>query len=139
MVQIIILRSQDVYNALNVEILIYGFAPIEVRPRQDGVRLDIFLCFPTLSLSTLILLLFMMYDLLELFWHQDCCQYHQAKDGDGWVEYKGSLVFDRPQKVISFHNFFSSFVPCFEFLSFQKYSNILVAVYIFLVLMHHSK
>ncbi|KAL5736771.1 hypothetical protein ACOSP7_031235 [Xanthoceras sorbifolium] len=32
-------------------------------------------------------------------WCQDCCQYHQAKDGDGWVEYKGSLVFDRPQKV----------------------------------------
>ncbi|CAK8533514.1 unnamed protein product [Lathyrus sativus] len=30
---------------------------------------------------------------------QDCCQFHQAKDGDGWVEYKGSLVFDRPQKV----------------------------------------
>ncbi|KAJ9551238.1 hypothetical protein OSB04_015283 [Centaurea solstitialis] len=29
----------------------------------------------------------------------DCCQYHQAKDGDGWVEYKGSLSFDRPQKV----------------------------------------
>ncbi|XP_038998610.1 uncharacterized protein LOC120123873 [Hibiscus syriacus] len=34
-------------------------------------------------------------------WCQDCCQY-QAKDGDGWVEYKGSLVFDRPQKVSSF-------------------------------------
>nr|XP_043608661.1 dnaJ homolog dnj-5-like isoform X2 [Erigeron canadensis] len=32
-------------------------------------------------------------------WCQDCCQYHQAKDGDGWVEYKGSLVFDGPQKV----------------------------------------
>lgn len=32
-------------------------------------------------------------------WCQDCRQYHQAKDGDGWVEYKGSLVFDRPQKV----------------------------------------
>uniref|UniRef100_A0A5B6Z8I7 J domain-containing protein n=1 Tax=Davidia involucrata TaxID=16924 RepID=A0A5B6Z8I7_DAVIN len=32
-------------------------------------------------------------------WCQDCCQYHQARDGDGWVEYKGSLVFDRPQKV----------------------------------------
>ncbi|XP_051124813.1 uncharacterized protein LOC127247129 isoform X2 [Andrographis paniculata] len=32
-------------------------------------------------------------------WCQDCCQYHQAKDGNGWVEYKGSLVFDRPQKV----------------------------------------
>ncbi|PRQ30660.1 putative DnaJ domain, cleavage inducing molecular chaperone, Jiv [Rosa chinensis] len=32
-------------------------------------------------------------------WCQDCCQYHQAKDGDGWVEYKGSIVFDRPQKV----------------------------------------
>ncbi|XP_030963426.1 dnaJ homolog subfamily C member 14-like isoform X1 [Quercus lobata] len=25
-------------------------------------------------------------------WCQDCCQYHQAKDGDGWVEYRGSLV-----------------------------------------------
>ncbi|KAK1406904.1 hypothetical protein QVD17_38513 [Tagetes erecta] len=32
-------------------------------------------------------------------WCQDCCKYHQAKDGDGWVEHKGSLVFDRPQKV----------------------------------------
>ncbi|CAK7323935.1 unnamed protein product [Dovyalis caffra] len=32
-------------------------------------------------------------------WCQDCCQYHQAKDGDGWVEYKGSLVFDRPHKM----------------------------------------
>ncbi|KAJ7948890.1 Chaperone dnaJ-domain containing protein [Quillaja saponaria] len=32
-------------------------------------------------------------------WCQDCCQYHQAKDGDGWVEYRGSLVFDRPHKV----------------------------------------
>ncbi|KAG7955320.1 hypothetical protein I3843_11G064900 [Carya illinoinensis] len=32
-------------------------------------------------------------------WCQDCCQYHQAKDGDGWVEYRGSLVFERPQKV----------------------------------------
>ncbi|KAL0353427.1 UNVERIFIED_CONTAM: hypothetical protein Sangu_0924000 [Sesamum angustifolium] len=31
-------------------------------------------------------------------WCQDCCQHHEAKDGDGWVEYKGSLVFDRPQK-----------------------------------------
>ncbi|KAM0029399.1 putative DnaJ domain, cleavage inducing molecular chaperone, Jiv, Chaperone J-domain superfamily [Helianthus debilis subsp. tardiflorus] len=32
-------------------------------------------------------------------WCQDCCQFHQAKDGDGWVEYKGSLSFDRPNKV----------------------------------------
>uniref|UniRef100_A0A803N6C3 J domain-containing protein n=1 Tax=Chenopodium quinoa TaxID=63459 RepID=A0A803N6C3_CHEQI len=32
-------------------------------------------------------------------WCQDCGQYHQAKDGDGWVEYKGSLVFNVPQKV----------------------------------------
>ncbi|KAK9674287.1 hypothetical protein RND81_12G223500 [Saponaria officinalis] len=32
-------------------------------------------------------------------WCQDCCQYHQAKDGDGWVEYKGSLVFKGPQKM----------------------------------------
>ncbi|XP_057487657.1 uncharacterized protein LOC130773744 [Actinidia eriantha] len=36
---------------------------------------------------------------LKARWCQDCCQYHQAKDGDGWIEYKGSLVFDRPQKV----------------------------------------
>ncbi|KAK1367218.1 dnaJ-like [Heracleum sosnowskyi] len=32
-------------------------------------------------------------------WCQDCCQHHQAKDGDGWVEYRGSLVFNGPQKV----------------------------------------
>lgn len=32
-------------------------------------------------------------------WCQDCCQYHQAKDGDGWIENKGSLVFDRLPKV----------------------------------------
>ncbi|XP_021743232.1 uncharacterized protein LOC110709330 [Chenopodium quinoa] len=32
-------------------------------------------------------------------WCQDCGQYHQAKDGDGWVEYKGSLVFNVPQKM----------------------------------------
>lgn len=32
-------------------------------------------------------------------WCQDCGQYHQAKDGDGWVEYKGSLVFSGPQKM----------------------------------------
>ncbi|KAL5564552.1 hypothetical protein UlMin_027716 [Ulmus minor] len=32
-------------------------------------------------------------------WCQDCCQYHQAKDGDGWIEYRGSLVFNRPQRV----------------------------------------
>ncbi|XP_024960726.1 uncharacterized protein LOC112501248 isoform X2 [Cynara cardunculus var. scolymus] len=36
---------------------------------------------------------------LQARWCQDCCQYHQAKDGDGWVEYKGSLSFDRAQKV----------------------------------------
>ncbi|KAI4323155.1 hypothetical protein L6164_022784 [Bauhinia variegata] len=32
-------------------------------------------------------------------WCKDCCQYHQAKDGDGWVEHRGSLGFDRPQKA----------------------------------------
>ncbi|KAL7593723.1 uncharacterized protein LOC111884725 [Lactuca sativa] len=32
-------------------------------------------------------------------WCQDCCQYHQAKDGDGWVEYKGSLGSDQSQKM----------------------------------------
>ncbi|XP_043688402.1 uncharacterized protein LOC122639594 isoform X2 [Telopea speciosissima] len=32
-------------------------------------------------------------------WCQDCCQYHQAKDGDGWVEYGCSRFIARPQKV----------------------------------------
>ncbi|XP_047308358.1 dnaJ homolog subfamily C member 14-like [Impatiens glandulifera] len=36
--------------------------------------------------------------MLYLCFSQDCCQYHQAKDGDGWVEYKGSLGFDGSQK-----------------------------------------
>ncbi|GJU21080.1 DnaJ domain, cleavage inducing molecular chaperone, Jiv [Tanacetum coccineum] len=36
---------------------------------------------------------------LKARWCQDCCQYHQAKDGNGWVEYKGSLDSDLPQKV----------------------------------------
>ncbi|CAA2987704.1 Molecular chaperone (superfamily) [Olea europaea subsp. europaea] len=31
-------------------------------------------------------------------WCEDCCQYHQAKDGDGWVEHKVSLVFNQPEK-----------------------------------------
>ncbi|GAB2230855.1 hypothetical protein Droror1_Dr00015150 [Drosera rotundifolia] len=32
-------------------------------------------------------------------WCQDCSVYHQAKDGDGWVEYKVSLVYGGPQKM----------------------------------------
>nr|DAD37199.1 TPA_asm: hypothetical protein HUJ06_007840 [Nelumbo nucifera] len=32
-------------------------------------------------------------------WCQDCCQYHLAKDGDGWVEYGCSIASARPQKV----------------------------------------
>lgn len=32
-------------------------------------------------------------------WCQDCCQYHSAKDGDGWVEYGCSLVTGRAHKV----------------------------------------
>ncbi|XP_052179014.1 uncharacterized protein LOC127792530 isoform X2 [Diospyros lotus] len=32
-------------------------------------------------------------------WCQDCCQHHQANNGDGWVEYKGSLVLGQPQKM----------------------------------------
>ncbi|XP_042520003.1 uncharacterized protein LOC122093681 isoform X2 [Macadamia integrifolia] len=32
-------------------------------------------------------------------WCQDCCQYHQAKDGDGWVEDGCSPFLARPQKV----------------------------------------
>lgn len=32
-------------------------------------------------------------------WCQDCSQYHQAKDGDGWVEYRLSSVFLASQKV----------------------------------------
>lgn len=37
-VQIIVLKSRDGYNAQNVAIPIYGYAPIGVRPKQDGVR-----------------------------------------------------------------------------------------------------
>ncbi|KAH0921681.1 hypothetical protein HID58_021699 [Brassica napus] len=32
-------------------------------------------------------------------WCQDCGQYHQAKDGDGWVEHKGTLVFEKAHKI----------------------------------------
>jgi DnaJ family protein C protein 14 len=32
-------------------------------------------------------------------WCQDCGQYHQAKDGDGWVELKGTLPFERAHKI----------------------------------------
>jgi DnaJ family protein C protein 14 len=32
-------------------------------------------------------------------WCQECGQYHQAKDGDGWVEHKGTLVFEKAHKV----------------------------------------
>ncbi|KAL0911075.1 hypothetical protein M5K25_019186 [Dendrobium thyrsiflorum] len=32
-------------------------------------------------------------------WCQDCSQYHQAKDGDGWVEYRLSSIFSASQKV----------------------------------------
>ncbi|KAI3841659.1 hypothetical protein MKW92_040731 [Papaver armeniacum] len=29
----------------------------------------------------------------------DCCEHHRARDGDGWVEYGCSLVFQSPPKV----------------------------------------
>ncbi|XP_010459212.1 PREDICTED: uncharacterized protein LOC104740349 [Camelina sativa] len=32
-------------------------------------------------------------------WCQECGQYHQAKDGDGWVEHKGTLVFEKAHKI----------------------------------------
>ncbi|CAN6938943.1 unnamed protein product [Brassica oleracea var. botrytis] len=32
-------------------------------------------------------------------WCKDCGQYHQAKDGDGWVELKGTLPFERAHKI----------------------------------------
>ncbi|XP_043701104.1 uncharacterized protein LOC122651683 isoform X2 [Telopea speciosissima] len=41
-------------------------------------------------------------------WCQDCCQYHEAKDGDGWVENGCSLFFTRPQK---FHLSFQVKIP----------------------------
>lgn len=59
---------------------------------------------------------------VHLLWKQDCCQFHQAKDGDGWVEYKGSLVFDRPQKVDSSQRIIfpaSSYIVCISFLNFD--------------------
>ena len=87
------LRSQDGYNAQNVAIHTYGFVLIGLRPRHDGVRC----VFEEFSLSWMpVLLLLSLFS--SLFSSQDCGQYHQAKDGDGWVEYKGSLVFNVPQK-----------------------------------------
>ncbi|KAJ4884724.1 Chaperone DnaJ-domain superfamily protein [Raphanus sativus] len=35
----------------------------------------------------------------EARWCQDCGQYHQAKDGDGWVELKGTLPLERAHKI----------------------------------------
>ncbi|MQM20934.1 hypothetical protein Taro_053964 [Colocasia esculenta] len=32
-------------------------------------------------------------------WCQDCCQYHQAKDGDGWVEFGCSAFISSSRKV----------------------------------------
>lgn len=32
-------------------------------------------------------------------WCEDCCEHHRARDGDGWVEYGCSLVFQSPPKV----------------------------------------
>ena len=41
-------------------------------------------------------------------------QFHQAKDQDGWVEYKGSLVFERPKKIYSsWQIIFSTSSHCF--------------------------
>lgn len=98
-IQIIALKNQGVYNARSVAIHIYGCAPIGRRPRQDGVRSGLFefVCEFLLLIQSLTHLCIM-----TGLWHQDCCQYHPARDGDGWVEYRGSLVFDRPQKVIFF-------------------------------------
>ncbi|URE42185.1 heat shock protein DnaJ [Musa troglodytarum] len=64
-----ILKNLGVLSAQSVEILIYGYAPTEVNPGQGGVR-------AMLSLK-------LDYNIL---FQQDCSQYHQAKDGDGWVE-----------------------------------------------------
>lgn len=88
------LRSRGAYSVLSVAIHIYGSAPTGVRLRQDGVRFVYLSHHGPYSLK-----LFMFLNYWECFWLQDCCQYHQAKDGDGWVEYKGSLVFNGPQKV----------------------------------------
>lgn len=39
---IIALKNPGVYSAQSVAIHIYGYALIELSPRQDGVRLDFF-------------------------------------------------------------------------------------------------
>ncbi|XP_071696329.1 uncharacterized protein [Rutidosis leptorrhynchoides] len=36
---------------------------------------------------------------LKARWCQDCCQYHQARDGDGWVEYNGSFGSNLSRKI----------------------------------------
>ena len=98
-IRTIALKSRDVYSAPSVAFHIYGYAPIGARLRQDGVRL-LSLSFSPHPHPSISALHFCSHELWDLFWHQDCCQYHQAKDGDGWVEYRGSLVFECPQKVI---------------------------------------
>ena len=103
-IQIIALKNQDVYNAQSVTIHIYGCAPIGQRPRQDGVRSGFFefVCESLTYHKISLIQSLTHFCILTGLWHQDCCQYHPARDGDGWVEYRGSLVFDRPQKVIFF-------------------------------------
>lgn len=73
-------------------ILIFGSVQIEPRRKLDGARFD----YPFKTYSSVLIVL---YTNCYGFWIQDCCQYHQAKDGDGWVENKGSLDFDRLHKV----------------------------------------
>lgn len=91
-------KSRGVSIAQNVATRTFGSAPIGQRPRQDGARLVILgiVCYDCCSSLSLVQIL------KKAIGVQDCCQYHQAKDGDGWVEYKGSLVFNRPQKVLIF-------------------------------------
>lgn len=63
-----------------------------------GVRLDEFVFQVTIVCNYLFVAFehFMSYSVINfmrVIWHQDCCQYHPAKDGDGWVEKTFEKVF----------------------------------------------
>ncbi|KAG6493883.1 hypothetical protein ZIOFF_048886 [Zingiber officinale] len=78
------LKNLGVSSAPSVEILTHGYALVEVKVGQGGVR------WKANPISIALLLFLLMHG---------CSQYHQAKDGDGWVESGCSSAILTPNKV----------------------------------------
>jgi len=58
---------------------------------------------------------------------QECQGYHQAKDGDGWVEQSGqSFFFGIFQKVIELCSFFSNNATCYYVAIHLHYGHVAV-------------